>query len=81
MKKIISFALVAIMLVAVMLSVTSCSKTVYIGVQSGTTGQYFVDGDADWDFKAQADCRERRCADIDGNADSAYTEHGHGRHS
>jgi ABC-type amino acid transport substrate-binding protein len=50
MKKIISFALVAIMLVAVMLSVTSCSKTVYIGVQSGTTGQYFVDGDADWDF-------------------------------
>lgn len=50
MKKIISFALVAIMLVAVMLSVTSCSKKVYIGVQSGTTGQYFVDGDADWDF-------------------------------
>ena len=50
MKKIISFALVAIMLVAVMLSVTSCSKKVYIGVQSGTTGQYFVDGDVDWDF-------------------------------
>ena len=50
MKKIISFALVAIMLVAVMLSVTSCSGKVYIGVQSGTTGQYFVDGDADWDF-------------------------------
>ncbi len=50
MKKIISFALVAIMLVAVMLSVTSCSKKVYIGVQSGTTSQYFVDGDADWDF-------------------------------
>ena len=50
MKKIISIALVAIMLVAVMLSVTSCSKKVYIGVQSGTTGQYFVDGDVDWEF-------------------------------
>ena len=50
MKKIISIALVAIMLVAVMLSVTSCSGKVYIGVQSGTTGQYFVDGDVDWDF-------------------------------
>ncbi|MBQ8344593.1 MAG: transporter substrate-binding domain-containing protein [Clostridia bacterium] len=50
MKKIISFALVALMLVTVMLGATACSKKAYIGVQSGTTGQYFVDGDVDWDF-------------------------------
>ena len=50
MKKIISFMLVAVMLVAVVLGVTACGGKKYIGVQSGTTGQYFVDGDADWDF-------------------------------
>ena len=50
MKKIISFALVALMLVTVMLGATACSKKAYIGVQSGTTGQYFVDGDEDWGF-------------------------------
>lgn len=50
MKKIISFALVALVLVTVMLGATACSKKAYIGVQSGTTGQYFVDGDVDWDF-------------------------------
>ena len=51
MKKIISLALVAVMLLAMVIGVTSCSKTNYIGVQSGTTGHYFVDGDEDWGFE------------------------------
>lgn len=33
------------------ISMTACTKEdVKIGVQAGTTGQYFVDGDADWGF-------------------------------
>lgn len=51
MKRIVTFALVIVMLAAVMLTAASCGeKTVNIGVQSGTTGQYFVDGDEDWGF-------------------------------
>jgi ABC-type amino acid transport substrate-binding protein len=37
-------------MLAVTLCLASCGGNKYIGVQSGTTGQYFVDGDADWDF-------------------------------
>ncbi len=51
MKKILSLALVAIMLVCALFTFASCGDdTIYIGVQAGTTGQYFVDGDADWGF-------------------------------
>ena len=51
MKKIIAMVLAVMMLASLALASVSCGdKTVYIGVQSGTTGQYFVDGDADWDF-------------------------------
>ncbi len=33
------------------ISMTACTKEdIKIGVQAGTTGQYFVDGDADWGF-------------------------------
>ena len=54
MKKIISLALVLVM-VASMFALTACgNKTPKIGVQSGTTGQYFVDGDADWGFDGLA---------------------------
>ncbi len=49
MKKIISIVLVVLMLAAT-LCLASCGGNKYIGVQSGTTGQYFVDGDVDWDF-------------------------------
>ena len=38
-----------------MFALTACGeKTTKIGVQSGTTGQYFVDGDADWGFDGLA---------------------------
>jgi len=51
MKRIVTFALIIVMLATVMLAAVSCGeKTAHIGVQSGTTGQYFVDGDADWGF-------------------------------
>ena len=51
MKKIISLALVAIMLVCTIFSFASCGdETIKIGVQAGTTGEYFVNGDADWGF-------------------------------
>ena len=51
MKKIISVLMIATMLFAGVFSLASCSNKVeYIGVQTGTTGQYFVDGDEDWGF-------------------------------
>lgn len=50
MKKILSLALAAVLLCGSVFALSSCSKDIQIGVQSGTTGQYFVDGDADWDF-------------------------------
>ncbi|MBR3895341.1 MAG: transporter substrate-binding domain-containing protein [Clostridia bacterium] len=51
MKKLISILLAAVMLLSVALTVASCSgKEIYLGVQSGTTGQYYVDGDEDWGF-------------------------------
>ena len=51
MKKIISLALCAIMLVALAFTAVSCGKKTPIGVQAGTTGEYFVNGDADWGFE------------------------------
>ena len=50
MKRIISLALCLITIVALVLGTTSCGKKILIGVQSGTTGQYFVDGDEEWGF-------------------------------
>ncbi len=52
MKKIISLVLALAMIATLTLAFASCSaeKTFKIGVQAGTTGQYFVDGDADWGF-------------------------------
>jgi hypothetical protein len=49
MKKILLFVLCALIAVSASLGLTACGKT-KIGVQSGTTGQYFVDGDEDWGF-------------------------------
>ena len=50
MKKIFALILAAVMCFSVM-ALASCSEDlVPIGVQTGTTGQYFVDGDADWGF-------------------------------
>ena len=55
MKKIISMILAIMMLASLALVSASCGeKEVFIGVQSGTTGQYFVDGDADWGFDGLA---------------------------
>ena len=51
MKKLISMILVLTMVACSVAMFASCSdKVIYLGVQSGTTGQYFVDGDADWGF-------------------------------
>ena len=53
MKKIISLILAITMIAALTLTFASCSNdkmTYKIGVQTGTTGQYFVAGDADWGF-------------------------------
>ena len=51
MKKMLSIIFAIAMLAALTLSAVSCGdKVVYIGVQSGTTGQFYVDGDADWGF-------------------------------
>ena len=51
MKKFLSMILAITMLSMLALTTIACSKQpIYLGVQSGTTGQYFVDGDADWGF-------------------------------
>lgn len=51
MKKVLSILLIMMLTVSTVL--VSCAKKGpgnVIGVQTGTTGQYFVDGDADWGF-------------------------------
>ena len=53
MKKLVSLLLIAAMMVTAAFALTSCGK-VKIGVQAGTTGQYYVDGDADWGFDGLA---------------------------
>lgn len=52
MKKIISLVLALLMIGTLAIASASCAKTLpnVIGVQTGTTGQYYVDGDADWGF-------------------------------
>ena len=51
MKKIFALALALVLACSGIVMLASCSKTTpMIGVQTGTTGQYFVDGDADWGF-------------------------------
>lgn len=52
MKKIISLVLAVLMMVGCATVFASCSnkKNVKIGVQSGTTGECFLKGDADWGF-------------------------------
>ena len=50
MKKILGVILSLVMVLCAF-GLTACGeKKIAIGVQSGTTGQYFVDGDADWGF-------------------------------
>lgn len=57
MKKTVSLILAIVMIVSCVMAFASCAKggikvgeTMKIGVQSGTTGEYFVKGDADWGF-------------------------------
>ena len=52
MKKIISLIMAILMIATIAIASASCAKTLpnVIGVQTGTTGQYYVDGDADWGF-------------------------------
>lgn len=49
MKKFIVSILCIMLIVACAFTFTACGK-VKIGVQAGTTGEYFVDGDEDWGF-------------------------------
>ena len=50
MKKIISLAMVAMMLLCTIFAFTACSGNIKVGVQAGTTGEYFVNGDESWGF-------------------------------
>ena len=51
MKKTLSLVLALVMIVSCVAVFASCDKKTYkIGVQNGTTGEYFVKGDADWGF-------------------------------
>ena len=51
MKKITSIVLAIALLASMAFVFASCSASVpAIGVQAGTTGEYFVKGDADWGF-------------------------------
>lgn len=51
MKRIISLVLMLAVLCCSAFALTSCGDdSIKIGVQAGTTGQYFVNGDADWEF-------------------------------
>ncbi len=51
MRKFLALALALVLLCTGVIAMSSCSEDpAKIGVQTGTTGQYFVDGDADWGF-------------------------------
>ena len=50
MKKITSLAIVAVMLLCALFSFAACGSGIKVGVQAGTTGEYFVNGDPDWGF-------------------------------
>ena len=50
MKKIISVVMAIAMMLTCAFLLSACGSKVAIGVQTGTTGQYFVDGDEDWGF-------------------------------
>ena len=51
MKKILTLALALVLACSCIVTLASCGeKNNNIGVQAGTTGQYFVDGDPDWGF-------------------------------
>ena len=51
MKRIVSLMLALVLMCGAAFALTSCGDdSVYIGVQSGTTGYYYVKGDADWEF-------------------------------
>ena len=49
MKK-LGIILLIVVLAVSCISLTACSKKVSIGVQAGTTGEYYVKGDPDWGF-------------------------------
>ncbi len=52
MKKIISLALAAALMLCTIFALASCGSEKYkVGVQSGTTGWSFMEGDADWGFE------------------------------
>ena len=60
MKKIIAIILAIVTIVGCVFAFTACTKYDYkIGVQAGTTGEYFVKGDEDWGFDgfANIDCK------------------------
>lgn len=50
MKKSLVIVLALMLAVSCCFFAVGCNSAIKIGVQSGTTGQYFVDGDADWGF-------------------------------
>ena len=52
MKKILSITLALVMMLSCIAAFASCGNkdTIKIGVQSGTTGECFLKGDADWGF-------------------------------
>ena len=58
MKKIVSLVLAVLMLCGTVAMFAGCNgneaKNVKIGVQSGTTGECFLKGDADWGFEGFA---------------------------
>ncbi|MBQ7225204.1 MAG: transporter substrate-binding domain-containing protein [Clostridia bacterium] len=65
MKKIISLILCLFMLTGTIGILASCGDDIQIGVQAGTTGEYFVNGDPDWGFEG-----------LDGYAAKGYSNGG-----
>ena len=54
MKKLAKVAIATLLAASTVCAFASCDNRIAIGVQSGTTGQYFVDGDEDWGFDGLA---------------------------
>ncbi len=50
MKKIFKTLVASVVTLSAVCAFGACGKDKLIGVQTGTTGQYYVDGDAEWGF-------------------------------
>ena len=60
MKKLVLSIVAVVLVLSCVFAFAACNSVKYtIGVQAGTTGEYYVKGDADWDFVGLSNAKEK----------------------